>query len=49
MAHTYPGEVTLVPVGPLTNLGLALRLDPGIASLIKEVVIMGGVVATPAI
>jgi uridine nucleosidase len=42
-----PGEVTLVPVGPLTNLGLALRLDPGIAGLVKEVVIMGGAVACP--
>ncbi len=47
MAHAYPGEVTLVPVGPLTNLALALRLDPGIAGLIKEVVVMGGVVAHP--
>ena len=42
-----PHEVTLVPVGPLTNLALALRLDPGIAELVKEVVIMGGVVANP--
>ena len=42
-----PGEVTLVPVGPLTNLALALRIDPGIAQLVKEVVIMGGAVANP--
>jgi inosine-uridine nucleoside N-ribohydrolase len=42
-----PGEVTLVPVGPLTNLALALRIDPGIAELVREVVIMGGVVAHP--
>ncbi|BBB49350.1 nucleoside hydrolase [Pelolinea submarina] len=47
MAHAYPGEVTLVPVGPLTNIALALRIDPGIAALIKEVVIMGGAVANP--
>jgi uridine nucleosidase len=47
MVHTYPGEVTLMPVGPLTNLGLALRLDPGIAKLVREVVVMGGVVANP--
>ena len=47
MAHAYPGEITLVPVGPLTNLALALRMDPGLASLIKEVVVMGGVVANP--
>jgi purine nucleosidase len=37
-----PGEITLVPVGPLTNIGLALRLEPKIADNVKEVVIMGG-------
>jgi len=37
-----PGEITLVPVGPLTNIGLALRLEPRIVELVKEVVIMGG-------
>lgn len=42
-----PGEVTLVPVGPLTNIAMALRLDPGIVNLVKEVVIMGGVVSNP--
>jgi inosine-uridine nucleoside N-ribohydrolase len=47
MVHKYPGEVTLMPVGPLTNLALALRLDPGIADLVAEVVVMGGVVAHP--
>lgn len=39
----HPHEVTLVLIGPLTNIALALRLDPGIAPLIKEAVIMGGV------
>jgi inosine-uridine nucleoside N-ribohydrolase len=38
----HPGEITLVPLGPLTNIGLALRLEPKIASLVKEVVLMGG-------
>lgn len=34
--------VTLVPVGPLTNLGLALRIAPDIVKNIEEIVIMGG-------
>jgi inosine-uridine nucleoside N-ribohydrolase len=42
-----PGEITLVPVGPLTNIALALTLEPKIASLVKEVVIMGGSVGEP--
>jgi inosine-uridine nucleoside N-ribohydrolase len=37
-----PGNVTLVAVGRMTNLALALKADPQIASLVKEVVIMGG-------
>jgi purine nucleosidase len=37
-----PGEVTIVAVGRMTNLALALREDPEIATLVKSVVIMGG-------
>lgn len=37
-----PGEVTLVPLGPLTNIALALRLEPRIAENVREVVLMGG-------
>ncbi len=39
-----PGEVTLVPVGPLTNIALALLLEPRIVHQVAEVVIMGGAV-----
>lgn len=39
---SQPGEVTLVPIGPLTNIGLALRLEPRIAENVREVVLMGG-------
>lgn len=42
-----PGEITLVPVGPLTNIGLALRLEPRIAEMAKEVIIMGGAAYIP--
>ena len=42
-----PGEITLVPVGPLTNIALALRLEPNIVDLVKQVVIMGGAAYVP--
>ncbi|MBB1360554.1 nucleoside hydrolase [Shewanella sp. SR44-4] len=37
-----PGEITLVAIGPLTNLALALQADPSIVDLVNKVVIMGG-------
>ncbi|MDP9809143.1 purine nucleosidase [Rhizobium tibeticum] len=37
-----PGEVRLVAVGRMTNLAMALKQDPEIAGLVKDVVIMGG-------
>ena len=40
--HKYPHEVTLIPVGPLTNIALAVSKDPSIVSLVKDIVIMGG-------
>ncbi len=42
-----PGEITLVPVGPLTNIALALRLEPRIVDLVEEVVLMGGAAHVP--
>jgi purine nucleosidase/pyrimidine-specific ribonucleoside hydrolase len=36
------GEITLVPTGPLTNVATALKREPGIATRIREVVLMGG-------
>ena len=38
----HPGEVTLVPVGPLTNIALAMRLEPRIIPAIQEIALMGG-------
>jgi purine nucleosidase len=41
-AHTYPGELIAVATGPLTNLALAMRKDPGLPRLLRRLVIMGG-------
>jgi purine nucleosidase len=41
MVHQYPGEVVVWAGGPLTNIALALRLDPQVATLAKELVLMG--------
>jgi inosine-uridine nucleoside N-ribohydrolase len=42
-----PGEITLVPVGPLTNIALAALLEPRITKLVREVVLMGGAAGVP--
>jgi inosine-uridine nucleoside N-ribohydrolase len=42
-----PGEITLVAVGPLTNIALALQLEPRIADQVDSVVVMGGVFNNP--
>jgi len=42
LVHKYPHELTLIPVGPLTNIALAVSKDPSIASLVRDIVIMGG-------
>lgn len=41
-----PGEIVICAIGPLTNLALALQLDPTITTTVKKVVIMGGAVET---
>lgn len=43
-ARLHPGELVLVAIGPLTNIGLALLLEPELPRLIKRVVVMGGAV-----
>ena len=41
MIHLYPHEVTLIPIGPLTNIASAIKKDPTIVPLIKEIRLMG--------
>jgi purine nucleosidase len=42
-----PGEFTLVAIGPLTNVALALRREPKIATAIREIISMGGAIRHP--
>lgn len=38
-----PGEITIVAIGPLTNIAIAILLEPRIKTAVKELVIMGGI------
>jgi ribosylpyrimidine nucleosidase len=38
----HPGEITLVPTGPMTDIALAMRIEPDIIHAVKEIVFMGG-------
>jgi purine nucleosidase len=40
--HEFSGVITLVTLGPLTNIAVALRQDPSIAHAVSECVVMGG-------
>lgn len=44
LARADPGRLTLVAIGPLTNIGLALLLEPDLPRLVDRVVVMGGAV-----
>lgn len=39
-----PGEISIFPIGPLTNIAMAIRKDPRFAKAVKELVIMGGAI-----
>ena len=45
LSAQYPGEITLIALGPMTNLALATRLDPEFPSRIKQLIWMGGAVS----
>jgi purine nucleosidase len=40
--HRFAGDLTLVTLGPLTNIAVALRQDPSIAQAVSECIVMGG-------
>ena len=42
IVRKYPGEVTLLPIGPLTNIATALNLDSELAAMVRGIVMMGG-------
>ncbi len=42
LVRANPGKITIVAVGPLTNIATVLRADPEIAHMIPEIAIMGG-------
>lgn len=42
MIHRYPGEITLICIAPLTNIGLLFAMDPEIPQLLKRIVLMCG-------
>lgn len=43
----YPGEVTILAIGPLTNVAMALRMAPDIGEKIKNIIMMGGAIKVP--
>lgn len=49
LARANPGALTLVPVGPLTNVALALMKAPEIAALLDRIVVMGGTLFHPGV
>lgn len=47
IVRASPGEVTLLAIGPLSNIARAFMLDPELPKLIPEIIIMGGAIRVP--
>lgn len=47
LSHRYAGELTIIAIGPLTNIAAALILDPSFARRVRHVVCMGGAFEVP--
>jgi len=46
-AQQQPGEISLIAVGPLTNIAQALEKEPNLPKLVKQLIVMGGTVDEP--
>jgi purine nucleosidase len=47
LARAHPGELSLLAVGPFTNVGLALLIEPELPRLLRQVTVMGGAFDVP--
>lgn len=47
LAHEHAGSLRVLAIGPLTNLALALEMEPALPSLVADVVLMGGTARAP--
>ncbi|MFI6102353.1 nucleoside hydrolase [Lentzea sp. NPDC051213] len=47
LAHKYPKQLSLLAIGPLTNVALALQIEPRLPELLDKVVVMGGALNVP--
>jgi len=47
LINANPGEVTILALGPLSNIARAIRLDPTFSTKVKQLVIMGGAINVP--
>lgn len=47
LVRSRPGEIRVLAIGPLTNLALALDLEPELPRLVRDVVVMGGAALAP--
>ncbi|MFF2052616.1 nucleoside hydrolase [Leifsonia sp. NPDC058194] len=47
LLRSAPGEITIVAIGPLTNVAMALALEPRLPELVRDLVIMGGAFDVP--
>lgn len=47
LVRSHPGEFTIVAIGPLTNIAMAIELEPRLPEFVRDIVIMGGAFDVP--